>query len=94
MAKSSPSRNRLKRRASERSSGIWKRRLSAETMHGGRNPGTAAMAMTEDAKTEKYTAGSPCGAYIRQKNAPQDPVPINNMQNASCNDHSNVLESL
>ena len=31
---------------------------------GGRNPDTVAMIMTEDAKTEKNTAGSPCGAYI------------------------------
>ena len=62
--------------------------------NGGSRHALAATIMTEDAKTERYTAGSPCGAYIRQKNAPQDPVPINNMQNASCNDHSNVLESL
>ena len=26
--------------------------------------GPIAMIMTEDAKTEKHTAGSPCGAYI------------------------------
>ena len=35
-------------------------------MHGGKSPGTAAMIMTEDAKTEKYTAGNPCGAYIEK----------------------------
>lgn len=33
-------------------------------LSGGRSHGTEAMIMTEDAKTEKYTAGSPCGAYI------------------------------
>ena len=32
---SSPSRNRLKRRASERSSGIWRRRPNAGMTHGG-----------------------------------------------------------
>ena len=32
---------------------------------GGRSPGTAAMTMTEDAKTEENTAGGSCGAYIR-----------------------------
>ena len=31
---------------------------------GGRSPATAAMIMTEDAKTKENTAGSPCGAYI------------------------------
>ena len=61
---SSPSRNRLKRRASERSSGIWRRRPNAGMMHGGSKHDPAATIMTEDAKTEKYTAGSPCGAYI------------------------------
>jgi len=30
----------------------------------GRSPDTAAMMMTEDAKTEENTAGTPCGAYI------------------------------
>lgn len=35
-------------------------------LSGGRITGTAAMTMTEDAKTEKYTAGSPCGAYIER----------------------------
>ena len=30
----------------------------------GRSPVTAAMIMTEDAKTEENTAGWPCGAYI------------------------------
>ena len=33
---------------------------------GGRSPDTAVMTMTEDAKTEENTAGSPCGAYIEQ----------------------------
>lgn len=61
---SSPSRNRLKRRASERSSGIWRRRPNAGMTHGGSKHDPAATIMTEDAKTEKYTAGSPCGAYI------------------------------
>ena len=32
--------------------------------YGGSSPALAAMIMTEDAKTEKYIAGSPCGAYI------------------------------
>ena len=32
---------------------------SAGMPSGGRSPGTAAMTMTEDAKIEKYTAGSP-----------------------------------
>ena len=32
--------------------------------HGDSRPALAAMIMPEDAKTEKYTAGSPCGAYI------------------------------
>ena len=40
-------------------SGIWRRRQSDETTQGGRSPGIAAMTMTEDAKTEKYTAGVP-----------------------------------
>lgn len=31
----------------------------------GSRHGSAATIMTEDAKTEKYTAGSPCGAYIK-----------------------------
>ena len=64
MEGSSPSRNRLKRRASERSSGIWRRRPNAGMTHGGSKHDPAATIMTEDAKTEKYTAGSPCGAYI------------------------------
>ena len=34
-------------------------------MHGGKSPGTAAMIMTEDAKAEENTAGSPCCAYIK-----------------------------
>ncbi len=33
-------------------------------LSGGKSPDTAAMTMTEDAKTEENTAGSPCGAYI------------------------------
>lgn len=33
-------------------------------MHGGNRPGLATTIMTEDAKTEKNTAGGPCGAYI------------------------------
>jgi len=33
-------------------------------MQGGSRPALAAMTMTEDAKTEEYTAGGPCGAYI------------------------------
>ncbi len=33
-------------------------------MQGGSRPDPAATIMTEDAKTEKYTAGWPCGAYI------------------------------
>ena len=32
--------------------------------HGGSRHGLAAMTMTEDAKTEENTAGSPCGEYI------------------------------
>ena len=63
-AGSSPSRPRLKRRASERSSGIWRQRPNAGTTHGGCRHDPAATIMTKDAKTEKYTAGSPCGAYI------------------------------
>ncbi len=59
-----PSRRRLKWRAYERSSGIWKRRPSAGTTHDGSRPDLAATIMTEDAKTEENTAGSPCGAYI------------------------------
>ena len=31
--------------------------------HGDSKPALAATIMTEDAKTEKHTAGSPCGAY-------------------------------
>ena len=31
----------------------------------GRNTGIAAMTMTKNAKTEKYTAGGPCGVYIK-----------------------------
>ena len=46
-----------------RMSCFWMR-PSAGTMHGGRNRDTAAMTTIEDAKTEKHTAGSPCGAYI------------------------------
>ena len=61
---SSPSRNRLKRRASERSSGIWRRRPNAGMTHGGSRHDPAAMIMTEDAKTEEYTAGGSCGSYI------------------------------
>ena len=61
---SSPSRRRLKKRASERSSGIWRRRSNAGTTHGCSRHALAATIMTEDAKTEKYTARSPCGAYI------------------------------
>jgi len=34
------------------------------TTHGGSRPDLAATIMTEDAKTEENTAGSPCGAYI------------------------------
>ena len=34
--------------------------------HGGSRHGLAAMTMTEDAKTEENTAGSPCGEYIRR----------------------------
>ena len=33
-------------------------------MQGGSRPALAVTIMTEDAKTEKYTAGWPCGAYI------------------------------
>ena len=33
---------------------------------GGRSHNTEAMTMTEDAKTEENTAGSPCGAYIEK----------------------------
>jgi len=54
----------MKRGASGRDFGIWRRRPSAGTMQGGSRPDLAAMIMTEDAKTEKFTAGSPCGAYI------------------------------
>ncbi len=61
---SSPSRDRLKKRAFERSSGIWKRRPSAGMTHGCSRPALAAMIMTEDAKTEEYTAGGSCGSYI------------------------------
>ena len=64
MESSSPSRRRLKKRASERSSGIWRRRPNAGTTHGGSRHALTATIMTENAKTEKYTAGSLCGAYI------------------------------
>lgn len=57
-------RSRCRRRASERSSGTWKRRPSGGMMQGGSRPDFAATIMTEDAKTGKHTAGSPCGAYI------------------------------
>ena len=56
---SNPSRHRLKKRASERSFGIWKRRPSAGTTQGGNRHDLAATIMTEDAKTEKHTAGAP-----------------------------------
>ena len=56
---SSPSRHRLKKRASERSSGKWMRRPSDGTTPGGNRPALTPMIMTEDAKTEKYTAGAP-----------------------------------
>jgi len=45
-------------------SGIWRQRPSAGTTHGDSRHVPVAMIMTEDAKTEKYTAGGPCGAYI------------------------------
>jgi len=45
------------------STGIW-RGPSAGTTQGGSRPVLTATIMTEDAKAEKYTAGSPCGAYI------------------------------
>ena len=62
---SSPSRHRLKKRASERSSGKWMQRPSAGTMLGGSSRHTpAATIMTEDANTEENTAGNSCGAYI------------------------------
>lgn len=48
---SSPSRNRLKRRASERSSGIWRRRPNAGMTHGGSKHDPAATIMTEDASS-------------------------------------------
>lgn len=32
--------------------------------YGGSRPALAAMIMTEDAKTEEYTAGDSCGTYI------------------------------
>ena len=32
----------------------------------GSRHGSAATIMTEDVKTEKYTAGRPCGAYIEE----------------------------
>ena len=32
--------------------------------HGGSKHDPAAMIMTEDAKTEEYTAGGSCGSYI------------------------------
>ena len=56
---SSPSRHRLKKRASERNSGIWKRRPSAGTMLGGSRHGLAAIIMTEDAKTENTPQEAP-----------------------------------
>ncbi len=55
----SPSRRRLKKRASERSSGIWRLKPSAGMPSGNRNHSSADMTMTEDAKTEENTAGSP-----------------------------------
>ena len=61
---SSPSRRRLKKRASERSSKIWRQRPSGGTIQGGSRPALAATIMTEDAKTEENTAGGPCGVYI------------------------------
>lgn len=77
-ARNSPSRNRLKKRASERNSGIWRRRQSAGMPSDGRSPGTSATIMTEDAKTEKYTAGSPCGAYI------ESPCKFSGLQGVFC----------
>ena len=67
MAKTKPdqSRNRPKERASERSSGIWRRKPSGGTRQGGSRPDLAATIMTEDAKTEKHTVGEPYGAYIK-----------------------------
>ena len=62
--KKSPSRHRLKRRASARNSGTWRRRPSAGTTHSGSRPDLAATIMTENAKTNKHTAGRTCGAYI------------------------------
>ena len=53
---------RLKRRASERSSGKCRQRLSAGIPSPDRSP--SAVTLTWNAKTEKNTAGSPCGAYI------------------------------
>ena len=44
--------------------GTWRQKPSAGTTHGGSRPDLAATIMTEDAKTEENTAGSPCGAYI------------------------------
>ena len=32
--------------------------------HGGSRPDLAAMIMTEDVRTEQYTAGLSCGVYI------------------------------
>ena len=37
---------------------------NAGTTQGGNRHDLAATIMTEDAKTEKHTAGAPCGAYI------------------------------
>ena len=54
----------MKRGAFGRGSGIWRQRPSAGMTHGGSRHAPAAAIMTEDAKTEAYTAGSPCGAYI------------------------------
>ena len=45
--------------AAARSSGIWRQRPSDGMLSGGRSPGTAAVTMTEDAKTEENTAGAP-----------------------------------
>ena len=39
-------------------------RPSAGTTQGGSRLALAVTIMTEDAKTEKHTAGGPCGAYI------------------------------
>ena len=55
----------MKRGASGRDFGIWKRRPSAGTTQGGNRHDLAATIMTEDAKTEEYTVGEPYGAYIK-----------------------------